>query len=106
MIDHDFTEKHYLITYYEWMDILSSIGGYNASIGPMLNLLVPLFILNFLFQLSKLIHGKNKDNYHQELHVLHSDYRSVFEKIQINEQDGLSDDQKRFVKEFALQTEN
>ena len=49
MIDHDFTERYYEFHFFGWMDILSSIGGYNASIGPMLNVFVPLLTMNFLF---------------------------------------------------------
>lgn len=49
MFDHDFTEKYYEIKYFGYMDILSIIGGLNASLGPIFGLFTPLFILNFLY---------------------------------------------------------
>lgn len=84
MLDHDFTEKYYEIRYFGYMDILSIIGGLNASIGPIFGLFTPLFILNFLYQLAQLIINKNKKNYHQELIKLHADYRDLFSRIDVN----------------------
>ena len=52
MIDTDFTEKNYQIYYFGPMDILGIIGGLNASIGPLIGLLAPLFIINYLFTLA------------------------------------------------------
>ena len=52
MIDHDFTERYYEIHYFKVMDILAIIGGLNASIGPILGLFMPLFMLAYLFQLA------------------------------------------------------
>lgn len=49
MLNHDFTERYYEIRYFGPMDILTICGGYNASIGPMLGLLSPIFVLNFLY---------------------------------------------------------
>ena len=60
MIDHDFVEKYYEIFYFGPMDILSIIGGLNASIAPALGLLTPIFIISFLYQLSIVIKEKHK----------------------------------------------
>ena len=49
MIDLDFTEKRYEIQEFGIMDMLSIIGGLNASIGPLLGLLTPFFIINYLY---------------------------------------------------------
>ena len=58
MIDHDFVQKYYEIYFFGYMDILSIIGGLNASIAPILGMLSPIFIINYLYQLSKIILGK------------------------------------------------
>ena len=52
MMDTDFTEKNYEIYYFGYMDILGIIGGLNASISPIIGLLAPLFIINYLITLA------------------------------------------------------
>ena len=54
LIDMDFTEKMFELYYFNFMDIMSIIGGLNASIGPVLGFIAPLFIMNYLYQLSQL----------------------------------------------------
>ena len=49
LIDMDFTEKLYSIYYFNFVDIMGIIGGLNASIGPALGFIAPLFILNYLY---------------------------------------------------------
>ena len=83
MLDHDFTEKYFEIFYFGYMDILASIGGINASIKPLIGIVGPIFILNFMYQLAKIIHEKYEDQYHEELVKLHNDYRVLYEKIDI-----------------------
>ena len=71
MIDTDFTEKNYEIHYFGYMDILGILGGLNASIGPILGIFSPLFIMNYLYLLALLIVGKYKEQYHDELVNIH-----------------------------------
>ena len=52
LIDMDFTEKIYEIYFFTFTDVMGLIGGLNASIGPALGFIAPLFVLNYLFQLS------------------------------------------------------
>ena len=49
MLNHDFTERNYQIQYFEWMDILAILGGFNASLGPLFGTMLPIFMLNFLY---------------------------------------------------------
>ena len=65
------------------MDILAIIGGLNASIGPILGLFMPLFMLAYLFQLAELIRTKHIDNYHDFIYVMHHDYKNIFKKIKM-----------------------
>ena len=100
MIDHDFVERYYEIKYFGWMDILSIIGGYNASIGPMLGIFVPLFILNYLVQLAKVIHLQNEENYVEELNKLSKDYKKVFKQVNLEECRDLDEKKKNFIMQF------
>ena len=83
MLDHDFTEKYYEIKFFQIMDILAIIGGLNASIGPILGLLIPLLTMNYLYQLAKLIIGKHRYNYSKQLEMLYNDFKRVYEKINV-----------------------
>ena len=78
MIDHDFVEKYYEIYYFGPMDILSLIGGLNASIAPALGMLTPLFIIGYLYQLAGVIIEKNKATYKSELITLHHRFCNLF----------------------------
>ena len=104
MLNHDFTERYYEIRYFGPMDILTICGGYNASIGPMLGLLSPIFVLNFLYQLAVLILYKSKNLYQEELAILHADYRKIFEKIDVENQEKLTSKQKVFLETFAFKS--
>jgi hypothetical protein len=60
MMDHDFTEREFIIRYYGYADILGKIGGLTASFRPLLEAAAPIFILFYLFTLSEIILNKNK----------------------------------------------
>ena len=83
MFDHDFTEKYYEIQYFDYWDILAIIGGLNASIKPLMSMASSLFIINFLYQLAKLILGKYDNQYKEELVLMHAEYRSLFGKVDL-----------------------
>lgn len=106
MIDHDFVGRFYTFKYFEILNLLQSLGGFNASLGPMFSLFIPLVILNFLFQLAKLINWKHQENYSKQLSELHHDYKQVFEKINIDACEDLDNEHKQFLKQFALQSES
>ena len=55
MIDYDFTEKIFTYHYYEWLNVLSEIGGLAALIGPAFAVLVPIFTMLFLKELALII---------------------------------------------------
>ena len=59
MMDHDFTERVFIIRYFGYADILSKIGGLTASLRPMLAVLAPGFIVLYLFTLSDIILIRN-----------------------------------------------
>lgn len=63
MIDYEFTEKKYIISYFGYMDILSKIGGISASISPVLGIIAPAFILFYLHSLSLIIIENHKKKY-------------------------------------------
>ena len=54
-IDFDFTQREYKYKYFDLDDIVAKIGGLRASIMPILNFFMPLVILYFLIELSKII---------------------------------------------------
>ena len=105
MIDHDFVQKYYEIYFFGYMDILSIIGGLNASIAPILGMLSPIFIINYLYQLSKIILGKYERQYHAELVILHRDYRSLFDEYEIEKLPGIEDDEKSQLTSFVSKTD-
>lgn len=67
MIDYEFTERMYKISYFGYMDILSKIGGINASVTPLLGMIAPAFIIFYLHSLSIIIIDKHKEKYNGEV---------------------------------------
>ena len=54
-MNFDFTRKEFVIHYFGVFDIMSKLGGFKASIGPLVNIFAPIFILLFLISLSWII---------------------------------------------------
>ena len=79
------------------MDILSIIGGLNASIAPIFGMLTPIFIINYLYQLSKILISKYEDSYREELINLHMDYRQLFSEYNIKILPGIDDTDKKML---------
>ena len=67
MIDHDFTERRYIIKYFGYADILSKIGGLSASIRPVLAAIAPLYIVLYLRTLAEIILDKNRAKFNKEI---------------------------------------
>ena len=55
----DFTQRKYFWSYFHLLDVVSSIGGVNAAVTPVLNKLMPWFMLYFLYALACII----RENY-------------------------------------------
>lgn len=83
MIDHDFTQRYYEVYYFGVTDIMAIIGGLNASIGPLLKSLAPLFILNYLWALSEIIRHKHQEKYHRNLMHLYLDYGRLLNQMSL-----------------------
>lgn len=57
-IDFDFTERVYDVHFYDFIDLLSKLGGLRASLLPILGYLMPLLSLHFLWRLSAIVDNK------------------------------------------------
>tara|TARA_B110000285_G_C15102966_1_gene606116 strand:- start:688 stop:867 length:180 start_codon:yes stop_codon:yes gene_type:complete len=57
----DFVERHYIFKYYTIFDILSKLGGFRASVLPILGAFAPVGIMLFLVSLSDIIRMKLKE---------------------------------------------
>ena len=77
MIDYEFTERKYIISYFGYMDILSKIGGLAASISPVLGMIAPAFILFYLHSLSQIIIQKHKAKFKDEVLKIYQDYKQL-----------------------------
>ena len=77
MMDHDFTEREFIIRYYGYADILGKIGGITASFRPLLAAAAPIFILFYLFTLSEIILNKNKLKFEKELTKVFKEFKEV-----------------------------
>lgn len=51
-MNFDFTRKEFVVHYFGVFDIMSKLGGFKASIGPLLAAFSPFFVLLFLISLS------------------------------------------------------
>jgi hypothetical protein len=54
-LNMNFVERRYILSYFTVFDIMSKIGGFRASVMPIVGEFAPFFILFFLVQLSKII---------------------------------------------------
>ena len=59
-MDHDFTEREFIIRYFGYADILSKIGGLTASLRPILAFSAPVFVVVYLYTLSEIILKRNR----------------------------------------------
>lgn len=57
----NFVERRYILKYFTVFDIMSKIGGFRASVMPIVGEFAPFFVLAFLVQLSKIIQEKLKE---------------------------------------------
>ena len=64
-ISYDQTTVKY--TYFEYGDMLSSLGGIKAALGPVLDVLTPIFIVLFFLRLSGIIKEAYTLNYCAQL---------------------------------------
>jgi len=51
----NFVERRYILKYFTVFDIMAKIGGFRASIMPIVGEFAPFFVLAFLVQLAKII---------------------------------------------------
>lgn len=54
-LNFEYTEQRFTIKYVGVMDIVSRVGGYVASFLPLMNILGPLLVLQYLRQLSEVL---------------------------------------------------
>ena len=66
-IDFEFTERIYKIHFYGFLDLLSTIGGLRASLEPIFELALPLFIGHFLYSLAGVVKNKMSQNRLKEM---------------------------------------
>lgn len=62
----DYTERIYIYKYFGFSDIMAGIGGTNAFIKPILNSVVPYFVIFFLYSLSCILLFKYTQSYNKE----------------------------------------
>lgn len=80
-VDFVFTERVFTLTYYSLFDIISILGGFNASIAQVFSFISPFFILIFFIKLSHIIRSKMADKYWVEHKKLLSTSLESFESI-------------------------
>lgn len=69
-LEFDFTERVFTINFFTIFDIMSTLGGFRASLTPVFSVMTPLIILLFLVRLSYIIRDKMTADYKQEHKVL------------------------------------
>ena len=65
-LNFDYIEKEFTTSYFSVMDIMSKVGGLQASVMPLMRIATPFFMLRFLLDLSVIIRNKSKLNYRNE----------------------------------------
>lgn len=84
-LQFDFTERIFTLYYFSVFDILASIGGLKASIGPILSIATPVSILIFLIKLAMIIRDSLHQNYIDEhyrlLPIAKTNLVSLYEEI-------------------------
>ena len=63
----DFTERQFTINYFGVVDVISTLGGINGFITPILAGITPLFMLVFLIEFAKYIGDMYDKDYKNEL---------------------------------------
>ena len=58
IIDFDYTERVYDLTYYGFVDVFAAFGGLLAVFKIWLGWITPLFVLHFLYELASIIDDK------------------------------------------------
>lgn len=81
-LDFDFTERIFKLQYFSVFDIMSIIGGFQASLTPIINQFLPFFVLFYMFQLSEIIRDKIKGWQHKELRQLITVTRKQLKTVQ------------------------
>ena len=62
----DYVERVYTIKYFTLFDVMSKIGGFSASLMPIIRYLSPLLTLMFLNKLAKILRDKIKTDLKQK----------------------------------------
>ena len=62
-LNFEFTERVFVLDYTGVLDIMSKVGGLQASIMPIMRMVSPWIALSFMFQLSRIIRSKSEDDY-------------------------------------------
>jgi len=63
-IETDFTERIFIYEYYNYNDVMSSVGALSAFIMPIIAIFTPYLIMHFLHNLSKMILFKYEQVFH------------------------------------------
>lgn len=66
-VDFDFTQRRYSYNYFGVFDILAVLGGFRASIVPIVGVFMPLIYLHFLWSLAGIISTKIETEQENEL---------------------------------------
>ena len=84
-LEFDFTERIFTLYYFNVFDIMASIGGLKASIGPILSIATPTSILVFLIKLAMIIrdslHQSYLDEHKRLIPVARSNLVVMFQEI-------------------------
>ena len=96
-LDFDFTERIFKLSYFSVFDIMSIIGGFQASLTPIINQIMPFFVLYYMFQLSEIIRDKIKGWHHKEIRNLITVTRKQLKLVQ-----ELSEEGKLKINELVL----
>ena len=56
----NFNREIHLQHFYSYIDAISKLGGLVASIGPLLGILTPLFVLNYVIRMMKIVRLSNR----------------------------------------------
>lgn len=77
MVDFDFWQRRYQITYYDVSTCLATLGGLKAVIDPLIGLILPLLALSFFYKMSIII----QENY--ERRTKHEFARFLDKTVQV-----------------------
>jgi hypothetical protein len=63
----NFVERQYILHFYSFGDIMAKLGGFRASIMPIVDWFGPFFVLFFLMSLAGIIKNNISKTYETEL---------------------------------------